>query len=105
MDIVKKNTADLYLSPQNVRSHPSKQIAEMKRSYDMFGQYRPLIVASDGECLVGNGFLEMAITNGITEVECIVLPEDATEAHKRKIMLADNKIFDLGTDARCYRKY
>jgi hypothetical protein len=93
------NVADLHLAVKNVRKHPAKQIVEMKRSYDVFGQYRPIIVASDGECLVGNGFLEMAMQYGLEQVEGIVLPEGTSEAYKKKLMLADNKIFDLGTDA------
>lgn len=32
------------------------------------------------------------------KIECIVLPADTTEDQKKKLMLADNKIFSLGKD-------
>lgn len=99
MDIKKLKVADLRLAAKNVRKHPQKQLDEIKRSFEMFGQYRPIVVASDGECLVGNGFLEAMMQEGKEEVDCFVLPEGTTEAQKKKLMLADNKIFDLGADA------
>lgn len=99
MEIQILKVADLHIAEKNVRRHPQKQLDEIKRSFEMFGQYRPLVVASDGECLVGNGFLEAMMQMGKETVECIVLPPDTTDIQKRKLMLADNKIFDLGGDA------
>lgn len=99
MDVKRLNVKDLRIARRNVRKHPQKQIDEIKRSFEMFGQYRPLVVTHDGECLVGNGFLEAMMQMGVETVECIVLPDNVSEEYKHKIMLADNKIFDLGTDA------
>ena len=99
MNVVRKKISELHVTEKNVRKHPQKQLDEMKRSFDMFGQYRPLVVSSDGEVLVGNGFLEAMIQAGKETVECYVLPEDTTENQKKKLMMADNKIFDLGADA------
>lgn len=99
MNIVTKKISELHMTEKNVRKHPQKQLDEMKRSFNMFGQYRPLIVSSDGEVLVGNGFFEAMVQDGKETVECIVLPEDTTENQKKKLMMADNKIFDLGADA------
>lgn len=100
MDTVKKKLSDLRPVEKNVRKHPQRQLDEMKRSFAMFGQYRPLVVTADGEVLVGNGFFEaMKQEDESREVDCIVLPSDVSENYKKKLMLADNKIFDLGTDA------
>lgn len=99
MDIVVKKISELHAAEKNVRKHPQKQLDEMNRSFEMFGQYRPLVVASDGEVLVGNGFFEAMLQSGKETVECIVLPESTTENQKKKLMMADNKIFDLGADA------
>lgn len=100
MDIVKKKISDLRVVEKNVRRHPQRQLDEMKRSFSMFGQYRPLVVTSDGVVLVGNGFFEaMKQEDESREVDCIVLPSNVSESYKKKLMLADNKIFDLGADA------
>lgn len=99
MKVVIKKISELHAAEKNVRRHPQKQLDEMKRSFDMFGQYRPLVVTSDGEVLVGNGFFEAMQQAGKETVECIVLPSDVSETYKRKLMLADNKIFDLGADS------
>lgn len=64
MKVVEKNIKELRPAEKNVRLHSQKQIDEMKRSVDMFGQYRPLVVASDGEILVGNGLYETYVQMG-----------------------------------------
>lgn len=99
MEVVIKKITDLHVAEKNVRKHPQRQLDEMKRSFEMFGQYRPLVVTSDGEILVGNGFYEAMLQAEKDTVECIVLPADITDEQKKKLMLADNKIFDLGADA------
>lgn len=98
MDVVNKKISELRPADKNVRLHPQKQIDEMKRSVEMFGQYRPLIVSYEGEILVGNGLYETFLQMGKEDIECIVLPPDTTEKQKNKLMLADNKIFSLGKD-------
>lgn len=98
MNVVVKQISELHPAEKNVRLHPQKQIDEMKRSVEMFGQYRPLIVTADGEILVGNGLYETYLQMGKETIECIVLPDDTTDKQKKKLMLADNKIFSLGKD-------
>lgn len=98
MDIVRKKISELKVTEKNVRKHPQKQLDEMIRSFEMFNQYRPLVVTSDGEILVGNGFYSAMVQKGETEIDCVVLPEGTTGAQKKKLMLADNKIFALGAD-------
>lgn len=98
MNVVSKKVSELHLAEKNVRLHPQKQIDEMKRSVEMFGQYRPLIVTCDGEILIGNGLYEAFVQLGKDSIECIVLPSDISEKQKKKLMLADNKIFSLGKD-------
>lgn len=80
---------------RNVRHHPQKQIEEMKRSLIMFGQTRPMVVDDDLTVLVGNGMLTAMEELGWTEAECYIY-EGLTEARKKKLMLADNRVYDLG---------
>jgi len=99
MDIVTKKISELHLAKRNVRRHPKKQLEELRRSFDMFKQYRPLVVDANGEVIVGNGFLEAMMGTDVQELDCIVLPENTPESYKKKLMIADNKIFVLGADA------
>ena len=80
---------------RNVRHHPQKQIEELKRSLAMFGQTRPLIVDEGNVVLAGNGTLTAMEALGWTEAECYVYA-GLTEARKKKLMLADNRVYDLG---------
>ena len=80
---------------RNVRHHPQKQIDEMKRSLTMFGQTRPMVVDDEYTVLVGNGMLTAMEELGWTEAECYVY-EGLSSAQKKKLMLADNRVYDLG---------
>lgn len=80
---------------RNVRHHPQKQIEEMKRSLRMFGQTRPMVLDDGHTVLVGNGMLTAMEQLGWTEAECYVY-EGLSEAQKKKLMLADNRVYDLG---------
>lgn len=80
---------------RNVRHHPQKQIEEMKRSLKMFGQTRPMVVDDEYTVLVGNGMMTAMEQIGWKEAECYVY-EGLTDAGKKKLMLADNRVYDLG---------
>lgn len=79
----------------NIRHHPKKQIDEMMRSLTMFGQTRPMVLDDEYTVLVGNGMLTAMEELGWKEAECYVY-EGLTEARKKKLMLADNRVYDLG---------
>lgn len=98
MNTTKIKMSDIRPVEKNVRRHPQKQLEELQRSYKMFGQYRPLVITSDNEILVGNGLYEALKGIDVEEVDAIKLPENVTNEYKQKLMLADNKIFSLGTD-------
>ena len=86
----------------NVRHHPRKQIDELKRSVAMFGQTRALICDENYTILAGNGLLTALEELGYAEAECYVMG-GLTEAGKKKLMLADNRVYDLGlTDMNAF---
>ena len=97
MKLIKKKLSDLKRPEKNLRLHPEKQIAEFKRSIKMFGQTRPIVIDDDGVMLCGNGLYEALYQLGYKEASCYVVA-GLTEAEKKKLMLADNRIFDLGVD-------
>lgn len=97
MKVVKKQLSDLRRPDRNVRMHTDKQLKEFRRSVEMFGQIRPIVVDEGGVILAGNGLYETLLSMGRTEADCYVV-EGLTEAEKKKLMLADNRVFDLGVD-------
>ncbi len=95
MKITVSPVSQLVRPERNVRHHPQKQIEELKRSLNMFGQTRPLIVDEKHVVLAGNGTLSAMEELGWTEAECYVY-EGLSDARKKKLMLADNRVYDLG---------
>lgn len=97
MNIVKLPLTGLRKPARNVRLHSNKQISEFKRSVEMFGQIRPIVVDEEYTILAGNGLYEALAAMGRTEADCYVV-SGLSEAGKKKLMLADNRIFSLGID-------
>lgn len=97
MKVTKKPLTELHPPERNVRMHTDKQLKEFRRSVEMFGQIRPIVVDEGGTILAGNGLFETLLSMGHTEADCYVV-SGLTEAQKKKLMLADNKIFGLGVD-------
>lgn len=95
MEVVVKKLADLHETPKNVRKHTDKQIAEYVRSLKMFGQIKPIVIDEHGEIIAGNG-LYLALKNmGVETCDCYVV-SGLTAAQKKKLMLADNRVYELG---------
>lgn len=97
MKVTKKKLADLRRPERNVRRHTEKQIREFRRSVEMFGQIRPIVIDEENVILAGNGLFETLLSMGWTEADCHIV-QGLSEAEKKKLMLADNKIYGLGVD-------
>lgn len=97
MNVTRKLLSELRRPERNVRMHTDKQLKEFRRSIEMFGQIRPIVVDEDGVILAGNGLYETLLSMGRTEADCYIVT-GLTEAQKKKLMLADNRVFDLGVD-------
>ena len=91
MKLTKLKLADLKKPEKNVR------IKEFIRSIDHFGQIRPIVVDENYVILAGNGLYAAMCARGDTEAECYVV-KGLSENEKKKLMLADNKIYSLGID-------
>ena len=104
MKIVKMKLTDLHKTEKNSRKHSQKQIEEYVRSLKMFGQIRPLVVTEDGEILAGNGMYDALVSMGENTCEVYVV-SGLSDVQKKKLMLADNKIYDLGlNDSDMFQK-
>ena len=88
---------DLVRPERNIRIHTEKQLAEFERSVRMFGQIRPIVVDENNIILAGNG-LYVTLLRMNREEALVYKYEDLTEAQKKKLMIADNKIFSLGIE-------
>ena len=95
MKIVKKPLSDLRPPERNVRKHTDKQITEYIRSLEKFGQIRPIVIDEENVVWIGNGLCEAMRRIGWTEAFCMV-KRDMTANDKKKMMMADNRIYELG---------
>ncbi len=101
MKVVQKKLTELRKIDKNVRRHSDKQIAEYVRSLKMFGQIRPLVVDETGMILAGNGLFDALIAMEAEKADCYIV-SGLSEKEKKKLMLADNRVYELGmtdTDA------
>lgn len=97
MKVIKKRLDDLKHPEKNVRIHSEQQIRELKRSLEKFGQTRALVVDENNVILIGNGLYEAMVSLGYQEASVYVKTE-LSENDKKKLMIADNKIYALGID-------
>ena len=97
MKIVRKKLTDLKTPEKNVRIHSEKQVKEFVRSLESFGQIRPIVIDEDNTILAGNGLYAALMAKGESSADCYVVT-GLSENEKKKLMLADNKIYSLGVD-------
>ena len=97
MKIIKLKLDDLIQPDKNVRIHTEKQIEEFVRSIKMFGQIRPVVVDENNTVLAGNGLVIALKKAGETEADVYKII-GLSENQKKKLMIADNKIFNLGIE-------
>lgn len=81
--------------PGNPRKHSDAQLEELKRSLNMFGQYRPLVLNSKNQILAGNGMFRAMLALGWTEGKALIMHK-LTDAQQKKLVLADNQIARMG---------
>lgn len=97
MKTITKKLSELKRPEKNCRIHTDRQLKEIIRSVEMFGQIRPVVIDENNTILCGNGLYEALQQMGKAEVSCYQV-KGLSEGEKKKLMLADNKIYTLGTD-------
>lgn len=98
MNIQKRHLTELKPLSRNARRHGARQIEHFVRSLNQFGQTRPFVIDEKGTILVGNGMhAAMTHAGGWDLVDCHVVT-GLSEAQKKKLILSDNKVFQLGED-------
>ncbi len=97
MEVITMKLADLRKPEKNVRIHTEQQLKEFRRSVEMFGQIRPIVVDEKNVILAGNGLYDTLAAMGKDTAE-VYRYDNLTENQKKKLMIADNKIFSLGIE-------
>lgn len=97
MNVITMKLSDFLKPEKNVRIHTEKQLKEFKRSITMFGQIRPIVVDENNVILAGIGLYDTLIMMG-KETADVYQYKNLTENQKKKLMIADNKIFSLGIE-------
>lgn len=97
MEVITMKLAELVRPERNVRIHTEQQLKEFQRSVKMFGQIRPIVVDENNVILAGNGLYDTLIAMG-KETADVYRYDRLTENQKKKLMIADNKIFSLGIE-------
>lgn len=97
MEIIKKPLSELKKPEKNVRIHTERQLNEFVRSLDMFKQIRPIVIDEDGVILAGSGLYDAMKRAGWKEAACYQY-KGLNQNQKKKLMIADNKIFSLGVE-------
>ena len=97
MKVISMSIDSLVSPEKNVRIHSDKQISEFVRSIEKFGQIRPVVVDENNTVLAGNGLVE-AMKKAGKDTVFVYKMDNLSENDKKKLMIADNKIFSLGID-------
>lgn len=83
--------SDLRPSPRNTRTHSQKQIRQIAESIQQFGWTSPIVVDESGKIIAGHGRFAASLDLRLRRVPTIVV-SNLSEAEKRALALADNKI-------------
>lgn len=91
LTITYRAIAELIPDPRNARTHPKRQIEQLKAAITSFGFTNPILADEGGVLIAGHGRLRAAKDLGLDEVPTITLV-GLDDAEKRTLRLADNKI-------------
>jgi len=94
LKIVHRKIGDLSPYENNARTHTDTQIKQIAASITEFGWTNPLLIDSKNGIIAGHGRALAAASLGMGELPCIVI-DGLSEAQKRALILADNKLADL----------
>lgn len=97
MEVITMKLADLRKPEKNVRIHTEQQLKEFRRSVEMFGQIRPIVIDEKNVILAGNGLYDTLVAMGKDTAE-VYRYDNLAKNQKKKLMIADNKIFSLGIE-------
>ena len=81
---------------RNAKLHSEEQIREIADSISEFGFINPILIDKDFNVIAGHGRIEAAKKLKLEVVPCVFV-EGLTDEQRRAFILADNKLFELGS--------
>lgn len=90
-NVVGTSPSSLKLSKSNARTHSKKQISQITDSIRTFGWTQPILADENGNVIAGHGRLAAALELKLKQVP-VIFCAGLSEAQKRTLALADNKI-------------
>ena len=94
MEIQRVKLSELKHDKKNARRHDERNVEEIKRSLQEFGQHRPFVVQrGTNKVIVGNGMLDAMLALGMTEGDAYFVDDDEETSIRRS--LADNRTGEL----------
>jgi len=93
-------TSALTLHANNARVHDERNIKAIADSLATFGQQKPIVIASDGVVIAGNGTLQAALRLGWSEIAVVELDVPSSDPLSRAYAIADNRTNDLSSFSR-----
>jgi DNA modification methylase len=91
LEIVYRSPAELRPDPRNARTHPKTQVEQIATAISTWGFTNPILIDETDLIIAGHGRLLAARTLHLDSVPTIQL-SGLSEASKRALRLADNKI-------------
>ncbi len=91
LELTQRTVSSLSKDPKNARTHSAKQYAQLEASIARFGFTNPILVDEHGMIIAGHARCGAAINLGLDVVPVIVIA-GLSEAERRALALADNKI-------------
>lgn len=91
LEVVYRPLTELLPDPRNARTHSKRQIEQIVQSIRAFGFTNPILADPQGNLIAGHGRLRAARDMGLETVPVITL-DGLSEAQKKALRLADNKI-------------
>lgn len=81
---------------KNLENNPRKgDVQSVMKSYEKFGQRKPIVAKKDGTVIAGNHQLEAAKALGWEKIAVVFVDDD--DATAKAFALADNRTHDLGS--------
>jgi DNA modification methylase len=90
------NLASLKDNPNNARQHARKQLVKLERSIEKYGFLCPVLIDERGELVCGHARVVAARNLGLRKIPA-VRTGNLTDAQKRAVMVADNRLAELAT--------
>ena len=91
LSVTYRPIGELIPDPRNARTHPKRQIEQLKASIKEFGFTNPILADPEGRIIAGHGRLQAAKALEIAQIPTITL-SGLSETQKRALRIADNKI-------------